>query len=96
MKLRTKLDKILMEYIRLFEKKHDQEFEFAVVDDLAGMISFGSVYYFSISDIIYDIDKDLEPGLIFKWLEDCLENHHNHPPINLHSYANGLRFEDFE
>ena len=99
MKLRERLDSILMEYIKRFEKKHGLEFEFAVNDDLMGTISFGCVYCFHISDIIYDIDNKLKKGLIMDWLNDHLDCNTLKDPkdykyINLHAYAKGVRYED--
>lgn len=93
--MRKELDKILMDYIRKFEKKQDMTFEFAVCDDLMGVICFGCVYYFSINDIIFDIDTSQPKGLITEWLEACLENKHRTNNINYHSYCKGMRFEDF-
>ena len=74
MGLRDKLDNVLKEYIRKFEKKHDCRFEYAVSDDLTGIISFGDIYFFHISDIIFDIDTNQPKGLIFEWINDCVEN----------------------
>lgn len=93
MKLRTKLDKILKEYIAAFEKKHDCEFDFAVQDNLMDVICFDFSDYFSMFDIVYDIDNDLPKGLIFEWAEANLDNQEK-GIINLHSYAKGLRHKD--
>lgn len=41
MQLRNKLDEILKEYIRLFEEKHEVLFDYAVGDDLTGLLCFG-------------------------------------------------------
>ena len=65
MQLRNKLDEILKEYIRLFEEKHEVFFEFAVGDDLMGLLCFGG-YLFTTRDVIYDIDNDLPKNLIFQ------------------------------
>lgn len=92
--MRKELDKILMDYIRKFEKKQDMNFEFAVCDDLMDVICFGCVYHFSINDIIFDIDTSQPKGLITEWLEGCLEN--NGKSINYQSYSKGLRFADVE
>lgn len=85
--MRKKLDKILKDYIEKFEKKQYLTFEFAVSDDLMGVICFGCVYYFSINDIIYDIDSKHPKNLIIDWLEYCLEGN----KINYYSYSKGLR-----
>ena len=94
MKIREKLDDILKEYIRLFEEKHEVFFDYAVGDDLIGLLCFGD-WYFNISDIIYDIDNNLPQNLIFKWQEDHINDNKNpeRKVINLQSYARGLRFE---
>lgn len=94
MGLRDKLNSVLKEYIRKFEEKHDCRFEYAVSDDLTGIISFGDIYFFHISDIIFDIDTNQPKGLIFEWMSDCAENQHK--IINFRSYAMGLRFEDLK
>lgn len=89
--LRKTLEAALKEYIRRFEKKHGLSFEHAVSDDLTGVICFGDVFFFHISDIIYDIDNKLPKGLIIDWLYSNLDNQDRY--INLHSYAKGLRHE---
>ncbi|WP_298777077.1 hypothetical protein [uncultured Empedobacter sp.] len=86
--MRKKLDKIIKKYISEFEKKHNLLFEFAVNNDLLNVLSFGSVYYFNTSDVIYDVDNNLPNGLIIEWLENNLENEQF---INLESYSKGLR-----
>lgn len=95
MKLRNKLDSTLKEYIRLFEEKHEVFFDYAVGDDLTGLLCFGE-YLFTARDIIYDIDENLPKKLIFRWQDDSFDSIINpqHAKINLQSYARGLRFED--
>ena len=88
--MRKKLDKILEKYIKKFEKKHGLTFEFAVSDDLMGVIFFGCVFYFDINNIIYDIDTKQPEGLIIDWLYDTM-NHDKY--INFQSYSMGLRYE---
>lgn len=87
--MKQQLEQVMKQYIEAFEKKHDMFFEFAVNDEYLGVFSFGDVYYFNASDIVYDIDKDLPKHLIIDWLHDNLDNEGNY--INLHSYAKGLR-----
>lgn len=94
MKLRNKLDSTLKEYIRLFEEKHEVFFDYAVGDDLMGLLCFGD-YLFTTRDVICDIDNDLPKNLIFQWQDDSFDSIINphHKKINLQSYAMGLRFE---
>lgn len=95
MQLRNKLDNILKGYINLFEEKHEVFFDYAVGDDLMGLLCFGE-YLFAVGDIIYDIDNNLPKKLIFQWQDDSFDSITNlyHKKINLQSYAMGLRFED--
>ena len=95
MQLRNKLDNILKEYIRLFEEKHEIFFDYAVGDDLMGLLCFGD-YLFTTRDVIYDIDNDLPKNLIFRWQDDSFDSLKNpkHREMNFQTYAMGLRFED--
>ena len=97
MQLRNKLDSTLKEYIRLFEEKHKVFFEFAVGDDLTGLLCFGD-YLFTTRDVIYDIDNDLPKRLIFQWQDDSFDSLKNpqHREMNFQTYARGLRFEDLK
>lgn len=93
-KLKTALDGAIMAYVRKFEKAHGVTFDGAVSDDLTGMLCFGD-HYFSMSDIIYDVDNKLPVRLIFEWQNAGIEAHFKgiEKTINLQSYAKGLRYE---
>ena len=67
--MKKQLEKVLKQYIKEFENKQDLTFEFAVDDNLMEVISFGSVYFFNMSDIIYDIDNNIKENIIVEWLE---------------------------
>jgi len=96
-KLKDRYEAIIDEYVRLFEKKHGLELEFWVSDDKTGVAAFGGIYYFNVSDIIYDIENELPKMFICQWLEDCCEYHERKGRnISLHSYFKGIRFEDLE
>ena len=96
--LRKEWEEILMGYIRKFEEKHDVELQYAVDDDIMGVLDFGDVYFFNTTDVVYDIDHDLPKGLILQWAEDSADDNKNptRQTINLQSYAMGLRFEDLQ
>ncbi len=96
--LRKEWEEILMGYIRKFEEKHDVELQYAVDDDIMGVLDFGDVYVFNATDVVYDIDHDLPKGLILQWAEDSADDKKNpaRQTINLQSYAMGLRFEDLK
>ena len=72
-KLHEKYVAVCNEYIENFCKKHDCYFEFWVVDEVGGVASFGSVYYFNFGDIVYDLNTDQPKGQIFNWLEQSLD-----------------------
>ena len=95
MKIREKLDDILKEYIRLFEEKHEVFFDYAVGDDLMGLLCFGE-YLFTARDVIYDIDNDLSKNLIFQWQDDSFDSLKNpqNREMNFQTYSRGLRFEN--
>lgn len=71
--MKKQLEKVLKQYIKEFEKKQDLTFEFAVGDNLMEVISFGYVYFFNMSDIIYDIDNNIKENIIIEWLEYTLQ-----------------------
>ena len=96
-KLKERYEAIVDEYIRLFEKKHGLKLEFWVADDNTGVACFGDIYFFNISDIMYDINNKLPKNLIIQWLEDNVKYHDRKGQyINLHSYFKGMRFEDLK
>lgn len=96
--LRKEWEEILMGYIRKFEKKHDVKLQYAVDDDIMGVLDFGYVYFFNATDVVYDMDHNLPKGLILQWAEDSIDDSKNptRQTINLQSYAMGLRFEDLQ
>lgn len=71
--MKKQLEKVLKQYIKEFEKKQDLTFEFAVDDNLMEVISFGSVYFFNMSDIIYDVDNAIKENIIVEWLEYTIQ-----------------------
>jgi hypothetical protein len=93
--LRTAIDKAIIGYIRKFEKAHGVEFDWAVNNDLTGMLCFGD-HMFNMSDIVYDVDNQLPIMLIFEWQDAGIEAHFkgNEKTINLQSYAKGLRYHE--
>jgi hypothetical protein len=93
--LRTALDKAIIGYIRKFEKAHGVEFDWAVNNDLTGMLCFGD-HMFNMSDIVYDVDNQLPIMLIFEWQEARLNAHFlsNEKAISLQSYVKGLRYHE--
>ena len=95
--LKEKYENVVDEYVKRFENKHDLILEFWVNNDSTGVACFGDIYYFTISDIIYDINNKLPKGLILKWIEDSVDFYEQKgQSINLHSYFKGLRYGDLD
>ena len=81
-------------YIRAFEKKHGYEFDGWVADEVGGIASFIDQYFFSLLEIIYDIDSKQPKGRIFEWQDACVENVPQY--INYKSWCMGWRFEQLK
>jgi hypothetical protein len=88
------------ELVSLFVKKQGIEFDYWVSDEVGEIASFcGSQYFYTLSDIMYDLKNDLPKGLILQWTADSCEYNISKPQkeqryINFRSYWMGLRFED--
>lgn len=85
------------EYIRRFCQKQDIEFDGWVGNNVGGIASFISQYFFNIDDIILDIHTQQPVGLILNWQNDGID--YNMPNkttqyINYKSYTMGLRYEN--
>lgn len=83
-------------YIEKFVKKHGYEFTDWVSDEVGGVAVFIEQYFFSFTDIKYDIDNKVKKGLIFRHQDDSVEHHftvNKEDTINFRSYAMGLRYE---
>lgn len=87
--LQNRYNKVVDDYIQLFSNKQEIEFEFWVGDVVGGIASFGDIYFFSFSDILYDINTNQPKELILQWLYDGVD----YPDINInyYSYSKGLR-----
>ena len=82
--MKEKLENILKEYIRLFCKKQDLEFDFAVLDDYLDVICFDYETFINMSDIVYDIDNKIPKGVIKDWYYYTLDTDHS---VNYRSYV---------
>jgi hypothetical protein len=97
--LKIQYESICNEYIRRFCEKQDIEFDGWIGDEVGGIASFISQYYFNIDDIVFDIHTEQPVGLILDWQSDGVDyNMFNETPqhINYKSYTMGLRYEDLK
>nr|DAK11362.1 MAG TPA: hypothetical protein [Caudoviricetes sp.] len=79
------VDRLLMEFC----EKHDLTYEFSVGNDSVDMFLI-SDYFFSLSDIYFDLKSNQPQCKIIEWYDYLLENEVN---INYYSYCMGLRKE---
>ena len=97
--LKERYEGVCNAYVKAFVKKHGYEFTDWIPTERVGEIAcFVEQYFFSLSDIIYDIDNKLPNGLIFEWQEYLVDYHFSHlgtddeyKQINLDAYSKGLR-----
>jgi len=79
------VDRLLMEFC----EKHDLSYEFSVGEDSIDVFSL-SHFFFSLSDIYFDLKSNQPKGKIIEWYDYILENE---VKINYYSYCMGLRKE---
>ena len=59
-----------------------------------GRIAICSFFFFSMQDIVWDINSKQKVGLIINWYHDCLGNVEK--SVNYYSYTHGLKLDDFK
>lgn len=79
------VDRLLIEFC----EKHDFTYEFSVGEDSIDVFSISN-YFFSLSDIYFDLKSNQPKGKIIEWYDYLLDNEVN---INYYSYYMGLRKE---
>jgi hypothetical protein len=89
-------ERLLKRYFNRFALKQMLEFG----DCVKGVAKFGD-YYFSIEDIIYDLENNVKRYLIRQWQDDLLEYNKNRDEkeykyVNFKSYCMGFRYSDLE
>ena len=99
MTLKERYEAICEEYRELFLEKQGFSYSYWIADEIGGVLSCNEEYYFNINDIRYDIDNDIEVGLIMQSQDDFLEAYNKDKEtkhINYKNYAKGLRYEQFK
>lgn len=89
-------DDVCNEYVRLFCKKQELDFNGWIGNDVGGIAEFANEYFFNITDIIIDIDTNQKKELILDWQTEGVEYNmfeRNIQNINYKSYTMGLRYE---
>jgi hypothetical protein len=93
-RLKQDFDTLCNEYAKLFEEKHEIDFDYWIGGQVGDLASFNEYYAFNIHEIKEDIDNDYPAGLILQWVADNTENVDYGTNINLKSYAMGLRYDE--
>ena len=90
MELKQRYELACIEYIKIFEKKHDLQFD-SWVGSLVGGIAHLSDYFVNFDDIRHDIDTQ-QPKEHFKnWYDDQMRE--SAAKFNYRAYTMGLRKE---
>lgn len=79
------VDRLLMEFC----EKHDLSYEFSVGEDSIDIFSI-SHFFFSLSDIYFDLKSNQPQGKIIEWYDYLLDNE---VEISYYAYCMGLRKE---
>lgn len=94
--LKQNYEKACNDYIEYFSKKQDMELEFWVADEVGSVACFGD-YFFSMRDIILDIESGQPIGFILDWQNEIATQDAKDEKsifINYLSYIKGLRITD--
>lgn len=94
-KIKTLYEIACNEYIEKFVKKQGYEFDGWVAEEVGGLASFIEQYYFSLSDIIYDLETNQKKGEIMRWQEYGIERNYEDKDysVNYKTYCKGFRYE---
>ena len=87
-------ESICNEIVKKFAKNQDLEFNGWVGNDVGGIAGFATQYFFSIQDMILDLNTKQKKGFILQWQSEMVEYRMSEPPkqtINYKSYTLGLR-----
>ena len=92
MKLKTKYEKIVEQYLIAFVEKQELDIEncYWVADRVGEILSVNEQYYFSLSDIRFDIDNNIKTGTILEWQNESIDNNFK---VN---YENYIKLKGYE
>ena len=90
-RLKTKYEQVCKEYVELFCKKQDMEYN-GWVGGIVGGVAYCNDFFFNMRDIIWDINTEQPKGLIIEWYYNNIDDASK--SINYYHYTKGLRKED--
>ena len=96
MKLKTKYEKIVEQYLIAFVDKQELDIEncYWVADRVGEVLSVNEQYYFSFDDIRFDIDNNIKPGTILEWQEESLDNYFKKKKYKI-NYENYIKLKSY-
>ena len=96
MKLKTKYEKIVNQYLIAFVKKQDLDIEncYWVADRVGEILSVNEQYYFNFDDIRFDVDNNVEAGAILEWQNESLDNYFKKKKYKV-NYENYLKLNGY-
>ena len=96
MKLKTKYNKIVEQYLIAFVEKQDLDIEdcYWIGDKVGEILSVNEQYYFSFDDIRFDVDNDVKESLIFRWHDESLDNYFKKKKYKV-NYENYLKLNGY-
>ena len=96
MKLKTKYEKIVNEYLRIFIEKQELDIDncYWVSDRVGEILSVNEQYYFSFNDIRFDVDNNVKERLIFRWQDESLDNYFKKKKYKV-NYENYLKLNGY-
>ena len=76
MKLKTKYEKIVEQYLLAFVEKQELDIDncYWVADRVGEMLSVNEQYYFCLDEIRFDVDNNIKAGAILEWQNECMDN----------------------
>ena len=96
MKLKTKYEKIVEQYLIAFVEKQDLDIEncYWVADRVGEILSVNEQYYFNFDDIRFDVDNNVKAELIFRWHDESLGNYFKKKKYKV-NYENYLKLNGY-
>lgn len=95
--LKAAYEVIVNEYMEIFCKKQDVDFDGWVGEDVGSVACIADMFL-NFSDIKTDVDMEVKSGEIINWYWDNMPQSLGEEPksINYYSYLKGLRVKDIK
>lgn len=88
--LQKRYEEVCGDYVLLFSAKHRLEF-YDWADEIGGIAGFDGQYFFSLQDIVYDINTNQPKYLITQWHDDMIYRTIPRDRCNFQTYSKGYR-----